>query len=119
MQEKYPLFKREDFGKMPKCLLRIYSFSRQIISRNRENNSEVFGEKFISHVRVSINDNGEIGELFLCGNNFAEGRSINYYGDMVAVRNVGEDIFLVRKNEEETQKMKEDETIKYLENLVL
>jgi len=119
MQEKYPLFKREDFSKMPECLLRIYSFSRQIISRNRENNSEVFGGKFISHIRVSINDNGEIGELFLCGNNFAEGRSINYYGDMVAVHSLGENIFLVRKNEEEAQKMKEEEAIKYLEDLVL
>jgi len=119
MQEKYSLLKEKDSNKLPEKLSVIYEIGQEIISRNLKEKGEFLGDKFISHIRVSINDNGEIGELFLCGNNFAEGRSINYYGDMVAVRNVGEDIFLVRKNEEEAQKMKEEEAIKYLEDLVL
>lgn len=119
MQEIYSLLKEENSNKLPENLSVIYEIGQEIISRNLREKGELLGDKFISHMRVSINDNGEIEKLFLCGNNFAEGKETDYYGDMVAVRNLGEDIFLVRKNEEEAQKMKEEETIKYLENLVL
>ena len=119
MIERYPVLKADDSSKLPENLSVIYEIGQEIISRKLKENSDVFGEKFISHTRVSLDYDGQIKELLFCGNNFAEGKETDYYGDMVSINNLGENIFLVRKNEEEAKKMKGDETIEYLENLVL
>lgn len=119
MIERYPVLQADDSNKLPENLSVIYKIGQEIISRNREENSELFGGKFISHMRVSFDENGEIEGLFLCGNNFAEGQLTDYYGDRIAVSNVGEDIFLVGRNDEKAQEMKEEETKEYLKNLVL
>ncbi len=119
MIERYPVLQADDSNKLPENLSVIYKIGQEIISRNREENSELFGGKFISHTRVSLDYDGQIKELLFCGNNFAEGKETDYYGDMVSVRNINKNVFLVRKNEEEAQEMKEEEAIKYLEDLVL
>lgn len=119
MIERYPVLKAEDSNKLPENLSVIYEIGQEIVSRNLKENSDVFGRKFISHIRVSLNENGEIERLLLCGNNFAEGKETDYYGDKVTVSSLGENTFSIRKNEKEAQEMKEEEFGNYLRNLVL